>query len=140
VRRWLHADAIKPWRYRSWIFPRDPDFATKAARVLDLYASKGAVISLTKHLAVALAPNQIRVNAMVPGGILTVGSARLSEGTEMSDEEREAIIAGFAARVPLGRLGLPADFGGPAVFLASQASAYVTGAILAVDGGLILAT
>ena len=38
VRRWLHADAIKPWRYRSWIFPRDPDFAEKAARVLGLYA------------------------------------------------------------------------------------------------------
>lgn len=38
VRRWLHADAIKPWRYRSWIFPRDHDFAAKAARVLDLYA------------------------------------------------------------------------------------------------------
>ena len=38
VRRWLHADAIKPWQHRSWIFPRDPDFATKAARVLDLYA------------------------------------------------------------------------------------------------------
>ncbi len=37
VRRWLRAAAIKPWRYRSWIFPRDPDFATKAARVLDLY-------------------------------------------------------------------------------------------------------
>ena len=38
VRRWLHADAIKPWRHRSWIFPRDPDFVVKAARVLDLYA------------------------------------------------------------------------------------------------------
>lgn len=38
VRRWLHADAIKPWRYRSWIFPRDANFADKAARVLDLYA------------------------------------------------------------------------------------------------------
>ena len=38
VRRWLHADAIKPWRYRSWIFPRDPHFAVKAARVLGLYA------------------------------------------------------------------------------------------------------
>lgn len=38
VRRWLAADAIKPWRYRSWIFPRDPDFAAKAGRVLDLYA------------------------------------------------------------------------------------------------------
>ena len=37
VRRWLHHAAIKPWRYRSWIFPRDPDFAAKAARVLDLY-------------------------------------------------------------------------------------------------------
>ena len=37
VRRWLSADAIKPWQHRSWIFPRDPDFAAKAARVLDLY-------------------------------------------------------------------------------------------------------
>jgi len=36
--RWLHEDAIRPWRYRSWIFPRDPDFAAKAGRVLDLYA------------------------------------------------------------------------------------------------------
>lgn len=38
VRCWLHEDAIKPWQHRSWIFPRDPDFAAKAARVLDLYA------------------------------------------------------------------------------------------------------
>jgi transposase len=38
VRRWLAADAIKPWQHRSWIFPRDPDFAFKAGRVLDLYA------------------------------------------------------------------------------------------------------
>src|SRR5260370_26664044 len=37
VRRWLEKDAIRPWRYRSWIFPRDPDFAVKAGRVLDLY-------------------------------------------------------------------------------------------------------
>jgi hypothetical protein len=37
VRRWLAEDAIRPWQYWSWIFPRDPDFATKAARVLDLY-------------------------------------------------------------------------------------------------------
>ena len=38
VRRWLAADVLKPWQHRSWIFPRDPDFAVKAARVLDLYA------------------------------------------------------------------------------------------------------
>jgi len=37
VHRWLVKDAIKPWQHRSWIFPRDPDFALKAARVLDLY-------------------------------------------------------------------------------------------------------
>jgi hypothetical protein len=40
VRRWLSADAIKPWQHRSWIFPRDPDFAVKAERVLDLYARR----------------------------------------------------------------------------------------------------
>ena len=38
VRRWLAADALKPWQHRSWIYPRDPDFAAKAARALDLYA------------------------------------------------------------------------------------------------------
>ncbi len=38
VRRWLAVDAIKPWQYESWIFPRDPHFVAKAARVLDLYA------------------------------------------------------------------------------------------------------
>ncbi|MGH9100936.1 MAG: IS630 family transposase [Acidimicrobiales bacterium] len=46
VRRWLHADAIKPWRYRSWIFPRDPDFAAKADRVLDLYARNFGGVAL----------------------------------------------------------------------------------------------
>lgn len=40
IRRWLAQDAIKPWRYRSWIFPRDPNFKVKAARVLDLYAGR----------------------------------------------------------------------------------------------------
>lgn len=42
VRRWLAADAIKPWQYRSWLFPRDPDFAAKASRVLDLYEGRWA--------------------------------------------------------------------------------------------------
>ena len=39
---WLSEDAIRPWRHRSWIFPRDPDFETKAARVLDLYARRAS--------------------------------------------------------------------------------------------------
>jgi transposase len=55
VRRWLAADAIKPWRYRSWIFPRDPDFGTKAARVLDLYSGL--------FEATALGPNDYVISA-----------------------------------------------------------------------------
>jgi transposase len=55
VRRWLHAAAIKPWRYRSWIFPRDPDFAAKATRVLDLY---GRVFE-----GVALGPDDYVISA-----------------------------------------------------------------------------
>jgi len=55
VHRWLHADAIKPWRYRSWIFPRDPNFAHKAARVLDLYART--------FEGVALGPNDYVISA-----------------------------------------------------------------------------
>ena len=41
--RWLSDDALRPWTHRSWIFPRDPDFARKAGRVLDLYARRGPV-------------------------------------------------------------------------------------------------
>ncbi len=55
VRRWLAAAAIKPWRFRSWIFPRDPDFARKAARVLDLYARV--------FDGVALGPNDYVISA-----------------------------------------------------------------------------
>jgi Homeodomain-like domain len=49
VRRWLGADAIKPWQHRSWIFPRDPDFAIKATRVLDLYAPQVERASLARR-------------------------------------------------------------------------------------------
>jgi transposase len=52
VRRWLDEDAIKPWQHRSWIFPRDPDFAAKAARVLDLYEGifEGAKLGVTEYV------------------------------------------------------------------------------------------
>jgi transposase len=52
VRRWLEEDAIKPWRHRSWIFPRDPDFAAKAARVLDLYEGgfEGAELGVGEYV------------------------------------------------------------------------------------------
>jgi hypothetical protein len=52
VRRWLCQDAIKPWQHRSWVFPRDPDFAAKAARVLDLYEGsfEGAELGVGEYV------------------------------------------------------------------------------------------
>jgi transposase len=62
VRRWLHHAAIKPWRYRSWIFPRDPDFATKAARVLDLYERvfDGAALGVDDYVISADEKSQLQ--------------------------------------------------------------------------------
>jgi NAD(P)-dependent dehydrogenase (short-subunit alcohol dehydrogenase family) len=106
---------------------------------LSMYgASKGGVIALSKHLALELAPLRIRVNVIVPGAIVTEGAARMTETSDMTEEERQEMLAAFEARIPLARLGEPADLGGAAIFLASSASAYVTGAVLPVDGGLQL--
>ena len=64
VRRWLHADAIKPWRYRSWIFPRAADFASKAARVLDLYARVFAGVPLGADEYVISADEKSQLQAL----------------------------------------------------------------------------
>jgi len=62
VGRWLSADAIKPWQHRSWIFPRDPDFAAKAARVLDLYARtwQGRVLGPDEYVISADEKSQLQ--------------------------------------------------------------------------------
>ena len=67
VRRWLHADAIKPWRYRSWIFPRDPDFAAKAARVLDLYTRVFDGVALGPDDYVISADEKSQLQALARG-------------------------------------------------------------------------
>jgi transposase len=64
VRRWLAEDAIKPWQHRSWIFPRDPDFATKAARVLDLYQRIWDGISLGEDEYVISADEKSQLQAL----------------------------------------------------------------------------
>jgi transposase len=61
VWRWLHEDALKPWHFRSWIFPRDPDFETKAARVLDLYHGKWEGTPLRADEYVVCADEKTRI-------------------------------------------------------------------------------
>jgi 2-deoxy-D-gluconate 3-dehydrogenase len=92
-------------------------------------SSKGAVGQLTKSLAVEWGPVGVRVNALAPGWIVTA----LSRGA-LQDP---AFAAKVVDRTPLGRLGQPADLRGISVFLASDASAFITGQIIFVDGGYI---
>lgn len=90
-------------------------------------ASKGGILQLTKSLAIAYAPDGIRVNAVAPGWIATP----LTEGLR-DDEARSDVILG---RTPMGRWGTPEDLIGPSLFLASPSAGFVTGTCLNVDGG-----
>jgi NAD(P)-dependent dehydrogenase (short-subunit alcohol dehydrogenase family) len=78
-------------------------------------------------MALELAPHGIRVNAIAPGLVETNLTTRVFENPE--------ILAGRVGRIPLGRAGQPEDFIGAATFLASEESAWVTGATITVDGG-----
>ena len=92
--------------------------------------SKGAAILLTKSMAVELAPEKIRVNAINP----VIGETGLLT-TFMGAEDTPANRARFIATVPLGRLSRPSDVANAAVFLADPASEFITGVCLEVDGG-----
>ncbi len=96
-------------------------------RVPAYTASKGGLAALTKSLAVAWAKDGIRVNAVAPGWITTPLTEAL-----YNDAQRSAPIL---ARTPMGRWGTPEDVTGAVLFLCSQAAAFITGAILPVDGG-----
>lgn len=95
-------------------------------------ASKGGVVQLTKSLAVAWAPDNIQVNAILPGWIKTDMTAPIE--TDMAD-----LHAAIVARTPAGRFGEPEELGGTAVFLAAGASDFVTGQSIPVCGGYSIA-
>jgi gluconate 5-dehydrogenase len=90
-------------------------------------ASKGAVVALTRDLAVKWAPFGVAVNAVAPAFFPT----RMTQGVIAKSEEN------IAAITPMGRIGQPGELKGVVLFLASRAASYVTGQILAVDGGMV---
>jgi NAD(P)-dependent dehydrogenase (short-subunit alcohol dehydrogenase family) len=94
-------------------------------------ASKGGITQLTKSLAIAYAPDGIRVNAVAPGWIETPLTEALRENAARS----EAILA----RTPLGRWGKPEDIAGGVLYLSSPIASFVTGTVLAIDGGYLSA-
>ncbi len=92
-------------------------------------ASKAGLLGLTKSIARELASRCITVNAVAPGFITTDMTGSLTE------EQRAAL----AKQIPLERLGTPEDVAGAVLFLASDEAAYITGQVLAVDGGMVMA-
>lgn len=91
-------------------------------------ASKGGIIAMTRATAVAWAKDNIQVNAILPGWIDT-------ELTKEAREQLEGLNEKVMTRTPIGRWGKPEDFQGTAIYLASEASDFITGVSLPVDGG-----
>lgn len=103
-------------------------------------ASKGAMIMLTRSLALEWAKQNIRVNGVAPGGVKTPGAdAIMKTFAKALGTDASSFVQSFAQRVPLGRMGVPDDIALAALFLACDASCYVTGQTLVVDGGVLLA-
>lgn len=109
------------------------------ALVAHYCASKAAVISYTQSAALAMAPHGIRVNGISPGVVDTPMWAQVdslfakAEGLQPGEKKKAVGLA-----VPLGRMGVPQDVAGAAVFLASEAAAYITAQTLNVDGGNVM--
>lgn len=114
---------VASWHARSTV----PRFAAYAA-------AKGAVVSLTRQMALDCGPDGIRVNAVAPGIIST--SRWQSYLERLPPERREAAVRETLALQPLGRIGTPEDVAGAILFLVSDLAAYVSGATLFVDGAM----
>ncbi len=108
--RWLHEDAIKPWQTRSWIFPRDPDFATKAGRVLDLYARTFEGRRLRPDEYVISADEKTQPQALGRGGVTAnLGRTRVQLSSVVGSLSLSLRAAGHSDRLlPVSRARLAA--------------------------------
>ena len=97
-------------------------------------AAKGAVVALTRSMAIDLAPHKIRVNVICPGTVFTPLMEPMLRAR--GDGDLEAGLAKTLVKYPIGRLGTPEDIARVAVFLASEDAAFMTGATVAADGGM----
>ena len=101
------------------------------------HATKGAVDSLTRDMALEWGPKGIRVNSAAPGGILTEGAPQVRDSPLFTPEQMASITAKAEGR-PLGRMGYADDLAMVVVFLASPAARFITGQMILVDGGYYL--
>src|SRR5262245_39858053 len=108
-----------------------PDVSIRGIGGRHYETAKAALTGLTRALAADWAPRGVRVNAIAPGGFLTDANRR-------GFGEKPEFKAEFESRIPMARLGEPDELGPAAVFLASDAASYVTGATFAIDGGYTL--
>lgn len=127
-------NAVVPWmkkQKQGWIVNVASTAAVRGEAFHSHYAaSKGALVSLTKSLAVELAPDNIRVNCVAPGWVETDMCTEVFSDPEFKERIRQSI--------PLKRIPPPEDIAGPILFLVSDLAVHITGEILNVNGGSVL--
>lgn len=131
--------AVKQMRANKWgriVSVSSLAGRTGYARQAAYSASKAGIIGMTRSIAHDVARQGITVNAVCPGWIRTSRSLNSARRVAV---DVEAELQRRAERVPIGRLGLPADVAATIVFLASEGAGYLTGQVLDVDGGLLMA-
>ena len=103
-------------------------------------ASKHGVWGFTKNIALELAPHNISVNAVAPGGVATQGTQAAQSNSQLPEDiDMQKVLEGFLNKIPMHRMGEPDDIGKAVLFLASSMSSYMTGSQIVVDGGVLLA-